>query len=555
MRRLTGTDAGVQKRAKMPRGIQLLHDPVFNKGTAFTEAERDALGLRGLLPPRVQTMEEQKARVMENFHLKPNDLERYIYLTSLMDRNETLFYRLLVDNLEKLMPVIYTPTVGQACQMYGKIFRRSRGLYLSWNDKGQIKRVLKNWPRKDVRVIVVTDGERILGLGDLGAGGMGIPVGKLALYTACAGIHPGQCLPVTLDVGTNNEALLQDPHYLGLRQRRVCGPEYDAFVEEFVDAVKSVFPRALLQLEDFGNANAFRLLEKYKDRICCFDDDVQGTAAVALAGILAAMRLSHGQLEGQKFLFMGAGEAGLGIGHLIVAALKEAGIPEDEAKRKCWYVDSKGLIVKERTDLSEHKKAFAHDYPFRAGLQQIIEDLKPTALIGAAGRGRLFTQPIIEMMARLNSHPLIFALSNPTSKAECTAEEAYRWSGGRAIFASGSPFEPVQIDGRTFIPGQGNNAYIFPGVGLGVVASESRLVTDKMFLVSARALSALVTEEDLAVGRIYPPLQKMREISLHIAVEVAEEAWRTGLARMERPDDVTAYIRSLMYDPVYKVYA
>jgi len=555
MRRLTGTDAGVQKRAKMPRGIQLLHDPVFNKGTAFTEAERDALGLRGLLPPRVQTMEEQKARVMENFHLKPNDLERYIYLTSLMDRNETLFYRLLVDNLEKLMPVIYTPTVGQACQMYGKIFRRSRGLYLSWNDKGQIKRVLKNWPRKDVRVIVVTDGERILGLGDLGAGGMGIPVGKLALYTACAGIHPGQCLPVTLDVGTNNEALLQDPHYLGLRQRRVCGPEYDAFVEEFVDAVKSVFPRALLQLEDFGNANAFRLLEKYKDRICCFDDDVQGTAAVALAGILAAMRLSHGQLAGQKFLFMGAGEAGLGIGHLIVAALKEAGIPEDEAKRKCWYVDSKGLIVKERTDLSEHKKAFAHDYPFRAGLQQIIEDLKPTALIGAAGRGRLFTQPIIEMMARLNSHPLIFALSNPTSKAECTAEEAYRWSGGRAIFASGSPFEPVQIDGRTFIPGQGNNAYIFPGVGLGVVASESRLVTDKMFLVSARALSALVTEEDLAVGRIYPPLQKMREISLHIAVEVAEEAWRTGLARMERPDDVTAYIRSLMYDPVYKVYA
>ena len=555
MRRLTGTDAGVQKRAKMPRGIQLLHDPVFNKGTAFTEAERDALGLRGLLPPRVQTMEEQKARVMENFHLKPNDLERYIYLTSLMDRNETLFYRLLVDNLEKLMPVIYTPTVGQACQMYGKIFRRSRGLYLSWNDKGQIKRVLKNWPRKDVRVIVVTDGERILGLGDLGAGGMGIPVGKLALYTACAGIHPGQCLPVTLDVGTNNEALLQDPHYLGLRQRRVCGPEYDAFVEEFVDAVKSVFPRALLQLEDFGNANAFRLLEKYKDRICCFDDDVQGTAAVALAGILAAMRLSHGQLEGQKFLFMGAGEAGLGIGHLIVAALKEAGIPEDEAKRRCWYVDSKGLIVKERTDLSEHKKAFAHDYPFRAGLQQIIEDLKPTALIGAAGRGRLFTQPIIEMMARLNSHPLIFALSNPTSKAECTAEEAYRWSGGRAIFASGSPFEPVQIDGRTFIPGQGNNAYIFPGVGLGVVASESRLVTDKMFLVSARALSALVTEEDLAVGRIYPPLQKMREISLHIAVEVAEEAWRTGLARMERPDDVTAYIRSLMYDPVYKVYA
>jgi len=555
MRRLTGTDAGVQKRAKMPRGIQLLHDPVFNKGTAFTEAERDALGLRGLLPPRVQTMEEQKARVMENFHLKPNDLERYIYLTSLMDRNETLFYRLLVDNLEKLMPVIYTPTVGQACQMYGKIFRRSRGLYLSWNDKGQIKRVLKNWPRKDVRVIVVTDGERILGLGDLGAGGMGIPVGKLALYTACAGIHPGQCLPVTLDVGTNNEALLQDPHYLGLRQRRVCGPEYDAFVEEFVDAVKSVFPRALLQLEDFGNANAFRLLEKYKDRICCFDDDVQGTAAVALAGILAAMRLSHGQLEGQKFLFMGAGEAGLGIGHLIVAALKEAGIPEDEAKRRCWYVDSKGLIVKERTDLSEHKKAFAHDYPFRAGLQQIIEDLKPTALIGAAGRGRLFTQPIIEMMARLNSHPLIFALSNPTSKAECTAEEAYRWSGGRAIFASGSPFDPVQIDGRTFIPGQGNNAYIFPGVGLGVVASESRLVTDKMFLVSARALSALVTEEDLAVGRIYPPLQKMREISLHIAVEVAEEAWRTGLARMERPDDVTAYIRSLMYDPVYKVYA
>ena len=520
------------------RGVDLLHDPVLNKGTAFTESERDLLGLRGLLPPRVFTQDQQMVRVLENVRRKTSDLEKYLYLGSLQDRNENLFYRVVMSNLDEMMPIIYTPTVGQGCQEFGHIFRRPRGLYVTPHDCGRVRDILRNWPFPDVRMIVVTDGERILGLGDLGAGGMGIPIGKLALYTACAGVHPTQCLPVMLDVGTNNAALLQDPLYIGVPERRLRGADYDALVDEFFQAVKEVFPRACIQLEDFGNTNAFRLLRRYQPIACTFDDDIQGTAGVALAGIYSALRLTHNRLTDHKFLFLGAGEAGVGIGDLIVTALMAEGMSEAEAKRRCWFVDSKGLVVRSRTDLAEHKLAYAHEHPPITDFLAAVEALKPTAIIGVAGMGRMFTQPVVEAMARLNARPIIFALSNPTSNAECTAEEAYTWTDGRAIFASGSPFKPVVYNGRTFVPGQGNNSYIFPGVGLGVIVSQAKHVTDEMFFASAKTLAGLVTEADLAKGRIYPGLDRIREVSAAIAVAVAEVAFAQGLTDMPRPAGV-----------------
>jgi malate dehydrogenase (oxaloacetate-decarboxylating)(NADP+) len=544
-----------RRQPPLPRGITWLQNPLFNKGTAFTEAEREALGLRGLLPPRVHTQEEQVLRVMNNFRKKPTDLERYIQLIALQDRNETLFYRVIMDNLEEMMPIIYTPTVGRACQEYGNLFRRPRGIYLSIRDRGQVTRLLRNWPQRHVRVIVVTDGERILGLGDLGTYGMGIPVGKLSLYTACAGIHPAFCLPITLDVGTDNEALLQDPLYTGLKQRRVRGEDYDAFIDEFVRAVQSLFPKALLQFEDFANRNAFRLLQKYRDRVRTFNDDIQGTGAVAFAGICSALRITQGKLQDQTLLFAGAGEAGIGIADMVVAALVEEGVPETEARRRCWFVDSKGLVVQSRTDLNEHKRAYAHDHPRCADLSAAVQALRPTMLIGVSGVPKTFTRPIVETLARSNERPVIFALSNPTSKAECTAEEAYTWSGGRAIFASGSPFGPVTFRGRTFVPGQGNNAYIFPGVGLGVIACGARRVTDAMFLRAAWALANQVLESELAEGRVYPSLKRMQEVSAVVAVAVAEEAYARKLATRRRPKDLLAFIRSQMYVPEYPSHA
>jgi malate dehydrogenase (oxaloacetate-decarboxylating)(NADP+) len=541
-------------RKHFPKGVALLHDPMLNKGTAFTASERDALGLRGLLPPHAHTIEDQVMRVMTNFNKKPNDLEKYVQLVSLQDRNETLFYRVVMDNLETMMPIIYTPTVGKACQEYGHLFRRPRGIYVSANDKGHVVELIKNWPYKDVRVIVVTDGERILGLGDLGTFGMGIPVGKLSLYTACAGIHPSTCLPVTLDVGTDNETLLKDPLYTGLRQKRLRGESYDALVDEFIQAALSVFPKALVQFEDFANTNAFRLLHHYRGRICTFNDDIQGTAAVTLSGLYSALRITKGQLKDQTILFLGAGEAGIGIGELIVSALQDEGLNEADARRRCWFVDSKGLVVKSRDNLAEHKLAFAHDYPQCVDLVSAIQSLKPTALIGVSGMPRAFTQPIVETMAKFNERPIIFALSNPTSKAECTAEEAYRWSQCRAIFASGSPFAPVTIDGKTFVPGQGNNAYIFPGVGLGVIACEAKHVTDQMFYVAAKSLANQVLESDLAQGRIFPSLTRMQEVSANIATAVVEVAYLKKLARRRKPADMLGYIRSLMYQPVYENY-
>ncbi len=535
-------------------GINFLHNPVLNKGTAFTEEERDALGLRGLLPPHVHTQDKQVTRVLENFRRKPTDLEKYIHLIGLQDRSETLFYRVVIDNIEEMMPIIYTPTVGQACQEYGHIFRRPRGLFISLNDRGRMTDLLKNWPNEEVRIIVVTDGERILGLGDLGADGMGIPVGKLALYTACAGIHPLLCLPITLDVGTNNEALLNDPLYIGLRQRRIRGKEYDDFIDEFVMAVYEVFPHTLIQLEDFANVNAFRLLKKNQGRICTFDDDIQGTGGVALAGLYSALKITGGKLKDQKILFLGAGEAGIGIGDVIVSAMVNEGLSEEQARARCWFVDSKGLVVKSRSDLAEHKLAYAHDLEFLPDFLSAVKSLKPTMIIGVSGKPGTFTKPIIETMAELNKRPIVFALSNPTSKAECTAEEAYTWTKGRAIYASGSPFDPVTIDGKTYVPGQGNNAYIFPGVGLGVIASGARHVTDEMFFAAAKALSNEVSETDLELGRVYPPLTKIREVSAVIAAAVAEVAYNRDLAMKLRPDDLLAYIKSQMYEPKYKSY-
>ena len=540
--------------AELHRGVKILHDPVRNKGTAFTEAERDALKLRGLLPPRVHTMAEQELRVLGNLREKSTDLEKYLYLIALQDRNENLFYRVIMNHIEEMMPLIYTPTVGQACHEFQHIYRKPRGFYVSLHDKGRVREILQNWPHKDARIIVVTDGERILGLGDLGAGGMGIPIGKLSLYTACAGIPPTQCLPVMLDVGTNNEKLLNDPLYNGIERRRIRGAEYDELFDEFVQAAKEVFPGILIQIEDFGNTNAFRLLNQYRDTTCLFDDDIQGTGAVAVAGIIASMRITKGELADQRLLFLGAGEAGIGTADVFVAALKEQGIDEAEARKHCWFVDSRGLLCAGRDNISEHKAPYAHKHEYIDNLLDAVKTLKPTALLGLSGQPQTFTQAVVEAMAEFNERPIIFALSNPTSKAECTAEQAYTWTDGRAIFASGSPFDPVKLDNRMFVPGQGNNAYIFPGVGLGVIASRSRVVTDEMFLAASHSLADQVSDADLELGRVYPKLSRIRHVSAKIAADVATMAYERGFTDRERPDDVLADIHEHMYHPVYPHY-
>ena len=534
----------------------LLTDPLLNKGTAFTEAERDALGLRGLLPPRVFPLEEQLHRTLAALRRKTEPIEKYIYLVNLQNRNEVLFYRLVMEHLEEIVPLIYTPTVGEACIHYGSIFRRARGLFISRNDRGRIREVLRNWPRAGARLIVVTDGERILGLGDLGALGMGIPIGKLSLYSACAGVHPYYTLPITLDVGTDTAALHEDPSYIGVQERRLRGPEYDSLVEEFVEAVKEVFPKALLQWEDFGNTTAFHLLERYRSRIPSFNDDIQGTAAVALAGLLGGLRVTGGALRDQRILFLGAGEAGTGIAGLYVAAAVAAGLSPEEARARCWFVDSKGLVVRDRGDtLAHHKLPYAHAHAPIATLAEAVRELKPTVLIGVSAMPSAFTREVVEAMASQNERPIIFALSNPTSKSECTAEQAYAWSGGRAVFASGSAFPPVELGGRRIVPGQGNNVYIFPGVGLGALASEATEVTDAMFLAAATTLAGLVSPENLAEGRVYPPLDSIRKVSLEIATAVAKVAHDSGLARVKRPRNLRKDIEKRMFQPVYRDYA
>jgi len=542
-------------KIRLPLGVAVLRDPAFNKGTAFTEEEREALGIRGLLPPGVHPIEEQLIRVLGNVRRQATNLDKYVFLASLQDRNMTLFYRLLLENLDELMPIVYTPTVGEACLEYSYIYRRPHGIFVTAKDRGRVAAVLRNAHVQGIRIIVVTDGERILGLGDVGADGMGIPAGKLDLYTVCGGIHPFQSMPVTIDVGSENKALLDNPLYIGLKQRRLRGGEYDELIEEFVGAVQEVFPGALIQFEDFANRNAFRLLQRYQNEVCCFNDDIQGTAAVTLAGIYSAMRITREKVSDQRFLLVGAGEAGLGSGDLMVSAMVEEGLTEAEARRRCWFVDSRGLVVKGRRDLDERKMPYAHEHEPISELIACVQALKPTALIGLSGQAAIFTRPVLEAMARQNERPIVFALSNPTSKTECSAKEAYTWTEGRAIFASGSPFEPVIMHHKSFVPAQGNNVYIFPGVGLGVIACRAKHVTDEMFLAAAKTLSQQVSYADLAQGRIYPPLTRIREVSKAIATEVAEVAYSRGLAQETRPDDPASYIQSIMYYPKYQRFA
>jgi len=537
-----------------PRGMALLRDPSLNKGSAFTLRERDMLGLCGLLPPHVSTQEEQVERVLENFRRIDSPLERYIMLQSLQDRNEALFYRVIMENPDEMMPVIYTPTVGLACQQYGHIYRSPRGLYVSAADRGKVSAVLRNWPYRDARIIVVTDGERILGLGDLGASGMGIPIGKLALYTSCAGVHPRRCLPVMFDVGTNNESLLEDPLYLGLRQRRLAGVEYNELMAEFLEATQEVFPGIVVQFEDFANHNAFRLLHENRDRMPCFNDDIQGTAAVTVAGILSALRVTRGALREQTILFLGAGEAATGIADLLTAAMVEDGMDEVAARQRCWMYDSRGLVVRSRMTLAEHKRPYAHEHPQVEDFLDAVEILRPTAIIGVGAVANAFTREVVEMMTRLNERPIVFALSNPTSKSECTAEQAYAWSGGKALFASGSPFDPVELDGQRFVPRQGNNSYIFPGVGLGAVTVQASRITDSMFMAAARALAESVEQADLEQGSLYPSLLRVRDVSLRIAVAVARVAFAEELAGIPEPADLDAVMRDQMYDPAYVSY-
>ncbi|WOK91446.1 NADP-dependent malic enzyme isoform X2 [Canna indica] len=539
-------------------GYSLLRNPQHNKGLAFNEKERDAHYLRGLLPPACVSQELQEKKIMHNLRQYQVPLQRYKAMMDLQERNEKLFYKLLIDHVEELLPIVYTPTVGEACQKYGSIFTHPQGLYISLNEKGRILEVLRNWPERDIQVIVVTDGERILGLGDLGCQGMGIPVGKLALYTALGGVRPSACLPVTIDVGTNNEQLLKDEFYIGLRRRRATGQEYEELLHEFMTAVKQRYgEKVLIQFEDFANHNAFELLAKYRKTHLVFNDDIQGTASVVLAGLFAALKIVGGTLAEHSFLFLGAGEAGTGIAELIALEMsKQTKAPLEETRKKIWMVDSKGLIVSSRKESLQHfKKPWAHDHEPVNNLLAAIKAIKPTVLIGSSGVGKTFTKEVVEAMATFNEKPIILALSNPTSQSECTAEEAYTWSKGRAIFASGSPFDPVEYDGKIFVPGQANNAYIFPGFGLGLVISGATRVHDDMLLAASEALAKQVTQDYLDQGLVYPPFSNIRKISAHIAANVAAKAYELGLAtRLPCPKDLVKHAESLMYNPVYCSY-
>ncbi len=532
----------------MKKGIDILRDPALNRSVAFTRDERRLLGLEGLLPHMVTTQEQQVDRLMDMLHRKANDLERYILLNGLQDRDEQLYYSTVVKHLEELMPLIYTPTVGQACLEFSRIFRRTKGLYITREHKGRIAEVLANWPEQDVRIIVVTDGQRILGLGDLGVNGMGIPIGKLALYTATAGIPPHQCLPVTLDVGTNNQDLLDDPFYLGYPDRRLEGEDYLGLVDEFVQAVQQQYPKALVQFEDFSTTNAYKLLDKYRDRVCSFNDDIQGTAAVALSGVFASTRITGMAFKDLTIMFLGAGSASTGIADLMVSAFQEEGLSVDEARKRCWFLDSKGLIVEGRDQLKPHNLRYAHPYQ-RMSFLQALDNIRPNVLIGATGSPGAFDRTVVRKMSEMNERPVIFALSNPTSRAECTAEQAYAWSDGKAVFTSGSPFAPVTYKGQQFRPGQGNNAYIFPGIGLGALVSGTKVVTDAMFLITARTLANLVGEDDIRHGSLYPRLNQIRKLSKAVAVSVAEEAHRAGLATVPRPANLEDAVEAYMYDP------
>ena len=533
-------------------GISLLRDPRMNKSTAFSEAEREALGLTGLVPEGVDTEDIQIRRVLLQLGQKPTDLEKYIFLSQLQDMDETLFYRLLMSDPAQFLPLVYTPTVGEACLQFGHIIRRPKGLYISIKRKGRIRDILRNWPERDVRFIVVTTGQRILGLGDLGANGMGIPIGKLALYTACAGVPPQYTLPVLMDCGTNNESLLRDPLYLGLRQGRPAASELDEFADEFMAAVEAEFPQCCVQFEDWAGVDAVRLLARYRDRFCCFNDDIQGTAAVALAGILGALRITGTRLSEQTFLFLGAGSAGTGIADCLAEAMVLEGTPQDKARARTWLFDQNGLLESTRKDLADFQKPYAHRHAPTKNFVEAIESLKPTAIIGVSTVAKAFNQQVIAAMARINQRPIVFPYSNPTSHSECTAEEAYRWSDGRAIFASGSPFPPVRWHDETLIPGQGNNVYIFPAMGMAVYATNAKRVTDEMFIAAARAVAEQVTQAELDTGLIYPPQSTIFKTEIYAAARVAEVIFKRGLAGVPNPADIVSFIGARLYKPEYR---
>jgi malate dehydrogenase (oxaloacetate-decarboxylating)(NADP+) len=532
------------------RGNELINDARENKGTSFSREERDRLGLRGLLPYRIATQSFQDRRVMANLETKTTAIGKYIFLRSLENRNERLYYRVIMNHIRELMPIIYTPTVGEACKEFAHIFRHAKGFYITPEDRGQIRRILENWPRDDVKVIVVTDGERILGLGDLGANGMGIPIGKLDLYIAGGGIDPRYCMPVMLDVGTENAALLDDPFYLGWPHRRLRGEEYLSLVEEFVFAVQDRYPKALIQFEDFATPNAYLLLQRFRDAVLSFNDDIQGTAAVVLAGLFAAVRISGTDFCDLNVMFLGAGSAATGIAKLLLQAFIRAGLDETQARSRIMFVDEHGVLSADRDDLTEFNREFAspaRPMPFVAA----IREFGPHALIGAAGVPGTFNEEAIRAMAELADRPIIFALSNPTERAECSAEQAYRWTDGRAIFASGSPFPEYAHGDRTLIPAQGNNVYIFPGVGLGAISVAASRISDGMFLAAADRLAAQIEPEALEAGSVFPPLEDLHRISLEVATAVAEQAYNENLARLPRPKDLRAYIASQMYSPDY----
>lgn len=528
-----------------------LHNPRINKGTAFTAEERSRLGLKGLLPPVIEDIEQQVKRVLTHLALKPNDLERYIYLVELLDRNETLFYKLLMSDPAYFIPIVYDPTVGEACLKFSDIYRRNNGMYITIRDRGNVKKLLGQWPEKDIRFICVSTGGRILGLGDLGANGMGIPLGKLQLYTVCAGVPPDKLLPLLLDCGTDNEKLLNDPLYLGIRQRRPGAEELDSFVQEFVNAVQELFPACCIHFEDWKGTDAIRLLNRYKNKVCCYNDDIQGTAGVAVAGLIGAMNITGEKLSDQHVLVFGAGSAGTGIANMIAAAMRIEGLSEAAANEQISLFDINGLLVKSRNDLSGTQKVYAREAVPTKNLLEAISTLKPSVLIGVSTMGKAFTKEVIEAMSRLNKRPIIFALSNPTEHAECTAKEAYQWSGGQAIFAAGIPFDTVTIEGKTFTPGQANNFYLFPGVSLGIYAARPKFVTDELWIEAAHALAGLVTQEERNKGMVFPPQSAIFKISTMVAIRVVETTVKAGLTKMDANVDVQALVRDLQYQPIY----
>src|SRR6201997_236636 len=548
---------------KSLRGIDVLNNPNLNKGTAFTDEEREQLGLVGLLPDSVEDIDRQLQRVLGHLAQKPTDLERYIYLIGLADRNETLFYKVLMSDPARFLEIVYDPTIGEACLKFDQIYRRPRGMYLSISRKGRVREVLRNWPVKDVRFICVTNAGRILGLGDLGANGMGIPIGKLQLYTAAAGVPPGGLLPMYLDAGTNNQTYLRDPLYVGLRQRRPSSEELYTFVDEFVEAVQELFPNCCIHFEDWTGVDAVALLARYRDKTSCYNDDIQGTAGVTLAGLINALKITGSELKEQRILFLGAGSAAIGLADLIVSALGQQGVAPDVARRQIRMFDTQGLVVAGRPGLAAHKLPYAHklapskpfnhldlarEYP---QIVAAIEDFKPTALIGVSTVGKLFSQEVVEAMSRINERPIIFALSNPIEKHECLPEDAYAWSGGKVVYAGGVQFPPVHIGGQTFLPSQANNLYIFPAVGMAIYATNAKRVTDEMFIEAARAVADQVTPDQLKLGMLYPPQSNILEVELRTAARVAKLVFDSGLARVNRPKDMIAFIRDHVYKPEY----